>query len=105
MTEYALYYTLNKNIKPVNLTVKQKTTLLNFLTSEDLDVDKKTAIILLITEHSRVVDNYEFDADNLILPYDLDDTVESDGSTLYGDLENLPSELQWILYKFATLKD
>jgi hypothetical protein len=94
-TKFALYYTLNKNIPEKPLSVKQKTDLVKFLRK----VEEIDQIILLITEHAIINDNYVPEVENPNLPYDGYD----DGKTTTFDLDNLPTELQWILHKFSKL--
>ena len=55
MKTYSLYYTLNKNLKNVDLNAKQKKALIIALGKMD-DEDKKNAVVLLIAEHFMVVD-------------------------------------------------
>lgn len=99
MGEYLLYYTLNKDINSIDLTIGQKTSLLSFLRSKTLSEDKKKAIILLICEHARFVDGHDFDPDNFILPYD----IYEDKSGLHCDIDLMPVELKRVLYKFSMI--
>ena len=92
---FSLYYTFNKNVKDVDLTVKQTKTLLRSL--EELDDTKKEAVIMLMAEHARVVDGVEYDPESIELPYDLVQRKKD----VHGDLENMPNELKWIIWKFV----
>jgi hypothetical protein len=90
----SLYHTLNKKIPNKPLSIKQKTELItrmkNIASSKNQDTIN--AIIMLIAEHARYVDGFDFTE----LPYEL----QQNGKDLVLDIESLPVELCWILYKF-----
>lgn len=99
MNKYQLYYTLNKDIESRKLTDKEIDGLISFFNSKKFTQDKKKAVILLCIEHSIAVDEYEYDSDNMQLPYDI---IEEDDAVVI-DFEKLPDKLKWILYKFYLL--
>jgi len=99
MSEYPLYYTLNKSVKSIDLPTKQKNTLMKFVRMKNLTENQKKAIILLSCEHARVLNNHEFDPENFELPYD----IYEDSKGVHLDLDNMPNELKWILYKFSSM--
>jgi hypothetical protein len=97
MSKYLLYYTLNRGVKSTDLNPKQKEALLQYL--KDISNDQKKAIILLIAEHSRVVDGHEFDTKNMVLPYNIYEDVFG----VHIDINLLPNELKWVLHKFSLM--
>lgn len=119
MERYNLYYTLNSNIKKTKLTKKNKNELYEKLKNIQVDnLESKTfhprsktlfksqAICLLILEHSIYKDGFVFpvkngnlDVENLILPYN----IEFTDKYIKFDIDNLPNELQWIIYKFVNI--
>lgn len=88
---YPLYHTLNKDL-PTGKSPNVKK-LINYTKSE-LTEQKKTAILMLIAEHAKINDNYDFNIDKL--PYGMEQNNEN--VIIY--IEKFPVELQWILWKF-----
>lgn len=99
MSDYPLYYTLNKNVKDTDLPVKQKNVLLKFVKMKTLTENQKKVIILLSSEHARFIDGHEFDPDYFELPYG----IYEDSKGVHFDLDKMPNELKWILYKFSSM--
>lgn len=94
---YPLYHTLDKNLKKSDLSAVQKKALLEKLSNATND--EKSALIMLIAEHSKVADEVPIDPENFNLPYG----VQQIGKDVHIDLENLPIPLRWILWKFMNL--
>ena len=94
---YPLYHTLNQNIPKTKLTKAQETKLIDRLGS--LEGDAKKAVIMLATEHAKVVDQYVYDPDSIVVPY----RGVQDGDDVIFDLKDFPVELKWILWKFIHL--
>lgn len=94
---YALYHTLNKNLKKGDVPAKQLAGLVQSL-NKLMDEDKKKAVLMLVIEHRRVVEEQTIDPSDFTLPYE---GVQTSSGVSF-DVKNLPSELQWILLKFTT---
>ena len=95
--KYALYHTLNKNIKSTALPAKHKKQLLETLNNLT-DEDKQKAVFMLITEHFRVTEQETLDPANFDIPYE--GTQTKAGVTF--DIDSLPTELVWVLWKFVS---
>jgi hypothetical protein len=94
---YSLYYTLNRDIPKKGMTKTQENKLKEKL--DATDANSQRAIIMLMAEHSKVVDQVSFDVQDITLPYG---SVQQDKDFVF-DLENIPRELKWILWKFVNL--
>jgi len=94
---YPLYHTLNKNLKKNDMSKSETEKLKKKIAT--LDEDSKKAVILLIVEHARVVDNFEIDVEKPALPYGLKQRQEN----LEINMDKLPQDIKWILWKFAKL--
>lgn len=99
MSDYSLYYTLNKGVKKTKVPLKEQNEFLAFIKSKNLDPEKKKAVLLLVVEHARYCDGYIFSPKNIILPYG----IKEDESGVTMDLSKMPNELVWILYKFSKM--
>ena len=92
--KYDLYYTLNTNI-PTREFTKEETAI--FWTNiSKLDQLQSQAVVLLIYEHSLVMDKLSFLHDLLVLPYG----GKQKKPSVSFDFVLLPSNLKWILFKF-----
>lgn len=91
---YPLYYTLNTNLPTTNLSKGQKSQLLEKLAN--LDEESKKAVLMLIAEHSLVVDDHQYGACDTEIPYG---GIQEKGDVKF-ELDKLPLELRWILFKF-----
>jgi hypothetical protein len=94
---YPLYHTLNRNTKNKDMSKIENEKLKKKL--ESLKDDSKKAILLLIVEHARVVDKFPIDIENPKLPYGMKQKREN----LEINMDKLPQNLKWILWKFAKL--
>jgi len=95
---YGLYQTFSLNTPEEDLSEKEKRELKDFLLNADSD--QKKAVFFLIIEHAILNDNFSYDPKNqLILPYDL---IQNE-KNLEFNLENLPINLKWILWKFHNM--
>lgn len=92
---YPLYSTLNVNIKKKDMPRTKKIELVGKLNK--MTKTQHEAVLMLICEHARCVENYSFSKPNFSLPYKAS-IVKQDAKF---DLESLPPELKWILYKFS----
>lgn len=61
-----------------------------------LTEDQREAFFMLVCEHARQNDEFDYDPENIVLPYDI---VYSDNQ-VEMDLKNLPPKLQYILWRF-----
>ena len=95
---YPLYHTLDKNLKKSDLTATQKKDLLKKPSNIENDETRK-AVLMLIVEHSKIVDDVRISPENFILPYN----ISQNKKDIYIDLENLPIPLRWIIWKFMNL--
>jgi hypothetical protein len=95
MSKYALYYTFNKNIPTKDLSSSQKKTFLSKVKS--LDDESKRVLISLILEHATF---NEMEIKNK-LPFG----CKTKQDTVTIDLDKLPLELRWILFKFLNVVD
>lgn len=66
---------------------------------ENLDRDKTEAVFMLICEHARVNGDFDYDSENIVLPYD----IEYDDEEVRFDIKTLPNGLQRILMKFSNV--
>lgn len=94
---YPLYHTLNHNIPKTKLTKNQETDLAKKLCL--VNEDAKKAVVMLITEHSRVEGQYVYDPKNVVIPY----SGTQEGNDVIFDLGKFPNELKWVLWKFVNL--
>lgn len=95
---YPLYHTLNKNLKKNDMNKTEKDKLKKKLGSLKDDSSKK-AVILLIVEHARCVDDFYIDIEKPTLPYGMKQRQEN----LEINMDKLPETLKWVLWKFAKL--
>ena len=94
IVSYGLYQTLNKNIPRKDITSTQKTLILEKLNK--LTIDQIEAVVMLVCEHGRVHNDFDYDPENVNLPYE---GVHSKNSVTF-DLKKIPIPLRWILLKF-----
>lgn len=95
---YGLYQTLNQNIPKRDLTVAQKTSILDGI--ESLAIEEKEALIMLIYEHARLNDNFVYDNNQLsVMPYN----GEFSNKSINLDIKNFPIGLRWIIFKFINI--
>lgn len=95
---YGLYQTFSQNTPEDDLSEKEKKELKDFLLN--LELDQKKAVFFLIIEHAIINDNFSYDPKKqLELPYDLLQNEKN----LEFNLENLPINLKWILWKFHNM--
>jgi hypothetical protein len=92
---YPLYHTLNKNISTKKMPQSTMSELAELLTK--CDDDHAKAALMLITEHSRIVDKAAYAENDIDLPY----AGHQNDKNVYFDVKNLPNDLQWILWKFV----
>lgn len=92
MVGYPLYYTLNNNLPRKDLSQKAKDDLTNAIAS--LDDAKTEAVFLLICEHHY---KKKGTIDKTKLPYF---TIQKKQGVSV-EMDKLPVELKWILYKFV----
>ena len=96
---YALYYTLNKNLKETPLQAKEKKQMVQAVSS--MSSEQHKAFFLLMCEHQNATG--ELDMKTPTLPYgckQVGDDVKISTTTL---TKKIPIPLQWILYKFVTI--
>ncbi len=105
LPKYPLYETFSKSssktpdvTEDADLTPKEKTLLLDAI-SRSSSAETKTAIIMLIMEHSKT-ENFEINLEDFKLPYG----IQQKGKDVYIDLEKLPIPLKRILWKFINIK-
>jgi len=95
---YGLYQTFSSNIPIEPLPDVEKEDL--FKKIEFLSHEQKCAFFMLICEHARLNDNFQYDnTEDIILPYSIKQ-VENNVSL---DFSKIPRELQWILSKFSNI--
>lgn len=92
---YMLYHTLNKNLKTTPMSKAESEKLKKKLSG--LNEESKRAIILLIIEHSRVVDDFSINIEKLKLPYGM----KQKNSDIEINMDKLPQPLKWVLWKFV----
>ena len=93
-----LYQTFSSSDTPTeDLTVSQKCELKKNL--ENLNQEQNKAVFYLIIEHAKITENYIYDQETKIFPYDM----YQDGLSMKFYLEKLPVNLKWILWKFNNL--
>lgn len=92
--KYDLYYTLNTNIPVREFTKKEASIFLSDI--RKLNQLQSQAVVLLIYEHSLVMEELTFLPDPLVLPY----SGKQKKTSVSFDFDLLPSNLKWILFKF-----
>lgn len=92
---YTLYHTLKVNIPKKDLSSKEAKLIEKSL--DEMLEDDMEAIFMLIFEHARIEEKYEYSTKNKDLPYGM----TYNKNELKMCVENLPLELQWIVYKFC----
>ena len=92
--KYDLYYTLNTNV-PTREFTKEEAALF-WANMSKLDQLQSQAVVLLIYEHSLVMDKLLSLPVSLILPYG----GKQKQTSVSFDFGLLPSNLKWIIFKF-----
>jgi hypothetical protein len=92
--KYDLYYTLNTNIPVREFTKKEASIFWSDISK--LNQLQSQAVVLLIYEHSLVMEELTFLPDPLVLPYG----GKQKKTSVSFDFDLLPSNLKWILFKF-----
>lgn len=64
---------------------------------KNLSDDQKEAVFMLICEHARCNEDFVYDPENIKLPYGL----KKKKTNIDVDMDNLPTILQRVLYKFS----
>ncbi|MDB4769516.1 hypothetical protein OAG24_00985 [bacterium] len=97
MPPYGLYQTLieNEGSYEADISKENKKTLVKFLNKVEPAYGE--AILMLICEHAKLNDRFEYDPVNLKLPYK---GIQKDFDVIF-ELKNLPVSLRHILYKFS----
>jgi len=93
---YPLYHTF-KNVKDTEMKKSENTKLIKKL--ETLDEESKKAVILLVIEHAKVVDEFVVNIEKIKLPYGM----KQIGDDVELNIDKLPNLLKWILWKFLNL--
>jgi hypothetical protein len=94
---YGLYQTLNKNLPKQDLKAAQKSHIIERISN--LKERETEAIIMLVCEHARIQENFSYDPENIILPYE----GSFDKKTVTFDLKKMPIPLRWIIFKFLEI--
>ena len=103
---YGLYQTfapsrrsgeLPSDLPKKELTTKEKKTLLRKLSS--LNKDQTEAVFMLICEHARQNNDFDYDPSDIQLPYGL----QQKSKTVVFDLKKLPVQLRWVLWRFSNV--
>ena len=96
--KYGLYQTFAASDVPKNdLSMAEKKVLHEKFST--LVTDQAEAVFMLICEHARVNNDFDYDPQNVVLPYSL----KQDEANVVIDLENLPMKLRWILWRFGNV--
>ncbi len=85
------------NLPKKDLSVKEKKILFQKLSS--LNKTQTEAVFMLICEHARQNDDFDYDPSDLQLPYGL----WKKSKTVIFDLEKLPVQLRRILWRFSNV--
>jgi hypothetical protein len=98
-----LYYSLNKNIQPIDLKKVEKEELID--TTRKLDLDSKTAMFMLIYQHllEEKKANNEVIDENEIPYFGVVKYKENGEEYLEFNLGKIPINLRRILYKFCKI--
>lgn len=93
---YGLYQTLNQNQEMYNkdLTRECKKDLIKFINSSKPEFCSE--ILLLICEHARLSNEFVFNPNNIIIPYN----GQQENSGVIFEIKRLPIPLRHILFKF-----
>ena len=95
---YGLYQTLFSSKKTnEKLTEINRKQLLNKISK--FNVEQERAFLMLIFEHARLKNEFEYDPKNINLPY----SIQYDENNITLDFSKLPQELQLILWKFSNI--
>jgi hypothetical protein len=94
---YGLYQTLSsENIKE-KLIFSDKLKLSENI--KNMTYEEKKAIFMLIYEHARLVDDFNYASEDSILPY----SVIQDNDNVLIDFLKLPENLQIIIWRFSNI--
>ena len=94
---YGLYQTFSSNIPPSDLSQDEIGKIDKKIGT--FSHEQKCAFLMLIFEHARLQDQFEFKKDEVNLPY----TIEQKENDISVDFSKLPRDLQWILFKFSNM--
>lgn len=94
---YGLYQTLNKNLPKQDLKAAQKSHIIERISN--LTERESEAVVMLVCEHVRIHENFSYDPENIILPYE----SSFDKNTVTFDLKKMPIPLRWIIFKFLEI--
>lgn len=95
--KYGLYYTFSSNIPEEELSEKDINNLISKTSS--LSYEQKCAFFMLICEHARLNEQFQYDEEEGILPY----SINQEENNILIDFSKIPRELQWILFKFSNI--
>ena len=96
MEPYSLYHTLNRDVDSKKLSLKQKKELVK--EANNLDENGKEAFLMLVCEHARINDDYNF-LKKKVLPYN---GVSKNGDIIF-EINKFPPQLCYILIKFLKI--
>jgi hypothetical protein len=94
---YGLYQTLCSSEESPNMSFKKVKDLSQRLSN--LSYDQIEAVCMLICEHARQNNDFVYDPENINLPY----SIVAENNKIEFDVQNLPVELQYILWKFTCI--
>lgn len=95
---YGLYQTLySPSFSEEQLPDENKKELLEKV--KIMNYDQEKALFMLIYEHARLNGDVEYDSENIILPY----SIEQKGKNISIKFPELPNNLMWILWKFSNI--
>ena len=94
LENYGLYQTLSSKIPNGSLSDQDKDEMSEKI--ENLSYDQREAFFMLICEHARLKDGFQYDTHKIPLPY----SIKQEENDVLVDFSILPDELQWIIWKF-----
>jgi hypothetical protein len=94
---YGLYQTLSSTNSNDLLLLSDKIKLPEIIKS--MSYEKRKAVFMLIYEHARLNDEFQYNFQNEVLPY----SIVQDKNDILIDFLKLPDNLQFIIYKFSKI--
>lgn len=102
---FGLYQTYSSDNSKKDLTAKQKDKLLLWLQEANRQEKQslRDEIFYFISEHARQHDNFSYDIETAILPYNIKSNIDGD-NTVTCDLDDLPALCRRRLFNFLKAK-
>jgi len=94
---YGLYQTLISSEKDLPLSEEEQKNLMERIKNSSYET--REAIFMIICEHAKIHEEFNYDPENISLPYE----IKTGRNKVTIDLKNIPVELQRILLRFSNV--